>query len=118
MHISQIQNNPILRLTLEFSVIVIDYCELLQAERKFVICNQLLRSGTSIGANAFEAQNAESKRDFIHKLKISAKEADETPYWLTICEIASQYPTSKNLSDKLTEIQKVLNSILGTAKGG
>ena len=51
---------------------VIEYCSLLETERKFVIANQLLKSGTSIGANAMEAQNAESKADFIHKFKIAA----------------------------------------------
>tara|TARA_R110001592_G_scaffold5436_3_gene29964 strand:+ start:5756 stop:5920 length:165 start_codon:yes stop_codon:yes gene_type:complete len=50
--------------------------------------SQVFRSGTSIGANTREAQNAESKRDFIHKFKISAKEADEVEYWLQLCEIS------------------------------
>ncbi|WP_309608581.1 four helix bundle protein [Flavobacterium sp.] len=48
--------------------------------------NQLLKSGTSIGANSKEAQNAESKADFIHKLKIAIKEGDETEYWLFLCD--------------------------------
>jgi four helix bundle protein len=53
--------------------------------------DQLLISGTSIGANVREAQNAESKADFIHKINITAKEADETEYWLLICMNASTY---------------------------
>lgn len=111
-----INSNPILKLGIEFSLLVIDYCEQLQACKKYSISNQLLRSGTSIGSNSFEAQNAESKADFIHKIKIAAKEADETQYWLILCEFAEGYPTCKVLSDKLLEIQKVLNKILGTAK--
>ena len=67
-----IDNNPILKKTIEFSLMVIEYCELLDSNKKYIISKQLLRSATSIGANAMEAQNAESKADFIHKLKISA----------------------------------------------
>lgn len=111
-----IDNNPILKLSIEFSLLIIDYCDQLQTLKKFTISNQLLRSGTSIGSNCFEAQNAESKADFIHKMKIAAKEADETQYWLMLCEFAENYPDCKMLSDKLSEIQKVLNKILGTAK--
>lgn len=111
-----IDANPILKLTLDFSLLIIDYCEKLEAEKKYVIAKQLLKSGTSIGANSLEAQNAESKADFIHKIKIAAKEADETQYWLMLCEYSASYPDCKNLSNKLEEIQKVLNKILGTAK--
>lgn len=111
-----IENNPILKQTILFSLMIIDYCEVLDSARKFTISKQLLRSATSIGANAMEAQNAESKADFIHKIKIAAKEADETQYWLTLCEYARGYSDSKHLSAKLQEIQKTINAILGTAK--
>ena len=112
-----IDANPILKLTLDFSLLIIDYYEKLEAGKKYVIAKQLLKSGTSIGANSLEAQNAESKADFIHKIKIAAKEADEIQYWLImLCEYSASYPDCKNLSNKLEEIQKVLNKILGTAK--
>lgn len=111
-----IEKNPILKLTIEFSLMAVDYCESLEAAKKFIIAKQLLKSATSIGANAIEAQNAESKADFIHKMKIAAKEADETQYWLTLCEHAVNYPDCNILFLKLEEIQKVLNKILGTAK--
>jgi four helix bundle protein len=111
-----IDNNPILKKTIEFSLLVIDYCELLDANKKYIISKQLLRSATSIGANSMEAQNCESKADFIHKIKIAAKEADEVQYCLTLCEYATQYPTCSHLNEKLTEIQKIINAILGTAK--
>jgi four helix bundle protein len=65
--------NIILDKTIKFSLDIIRYCEILESERKFVIAKQLLKSGTSIGANTFEAQNAESKNDFIHKLKNCCK---------------------------------------------
>ena len=111
-----IEKNPILKLTLDFSLLVINYCEQLEVEQKYIVANQLLKSGTSIGANAIEAQNAESKADFIHKIKIAAKEADETQYWLILCSHATTYPDGKILFQKLEEVQKVLNKILGTAK--
>jgi len=111
-----INSNPILKKTIEFSLMIIEYCELLDVNKKYIISKQLLRSATSIGANAMESQNAESKADFIHKIKISAKEADEVQYWLTLCEYSNTYPDCAHLYLKLTEIQKILNSILGTAK--
>ena len=111
-----IDKNPILKNTIEFSLIVIEYCEVLDANRKYIISKQLLRSASSIGANSMEAQNAESKADFIHKIKIAAKEADEVQYWLTLCEYSKEYPECTHLNSKLTEIQKILNAILGTAK--
>ena len=88
MQRERIENNPVLKQTIQFSLMVIDYCEILDNERKYIISKQLLRSATSIGANTMEAQNCESKADFIHKIKIAAKEADETQYWLTLCECA------------------------------
>jgi four helix bundle protein len=60
------------------------------------LSRQLLKSGTSIGANAMEAQNAESKADFIHKMKIAAKEAEESQYWLWLCDYSPNYPDCKN----------------------
>lgn len=110
------KRNEILELSFEFALQIIVYCELLEENRKYVIARQLLKSGTSIGANIREAQNAESNADFIHKLKIAAKEADETEYWLLLCEQSSSYPTTKNLSTSLISIRKLLNSIISTMK--
>ncbi len=111
-----IEKNAILKQTIEFSLITIGYCEELDSFKKFIISKQLLRAATSIGANAMEAQNAESKADFIHKIKIAAKEADETQYWLTLCELAPGYPNCEKLAAKLREVQKIISAILGTAK--
>ena len=64
-----------------------------------------------------EAQNAESKADFIHKMKIALKEADETEYWLFLCENVETYPNpKKELKEKLNGILKLLNKIISTAK--
>ena len=72
--------NIIVKLTFDFALEIIKYCELLDTKKKYVIAKQLLKSGTSIGANVREAQNAESKNDFIHKFKIAAKEIIFTNY--------------------------------------
>ena len=72
------KENIVVDKSFRFALKIIEYCEILEDNKKFVIARQLLRSGTSIGANIREAQNAESKVDFVHKIKIAAKEADET----------------------------------------
>lgn len=113
---TQIDSNPILKMTFEFATIIIEFCDVLNEMKKYAISRQLIRSGTSIGANSMEAQNAESKADFIHKIKIAAKEADETQYWLLLCNYSNNYPDCEHLLLKIEEIQKVLNKILGTAK--
>ena len=110
------KENLILRLTFNFAVEIVKFTEELQRSRKFVIGDQLLRSGTSIGANVKESQNAESKRDFIHKLKIALKEVDETEYWLFICNEVESYPSTDHFIAKLTEIYKVLTKIVYTTK--
>jgi four helix bundle protein len=110
------ESNPILKLSFDFSLLVIGYCEQLEALKKYVLSKQLLRSGTSVGANCMEAQNAESKADFIHKMKIAAKEAEETQYWLWLCDYAPNYPDCKILIDKIEEVNKILGKILSTAK--
>ena len=109
-------DNLIVKLSLEFALEIITFSELLEENKKFVIARQLLKSGTSIGANVHEAQNAESRSDFIHKLKIAAKEADETEYWLTLCEMSKNYPTNNNLQEKLKSIKNVLSKIIITSK--
>lgn len=109
-------DNLIVRLSFEFALDVIDYCELLEEKRKFVVANQLLKSGTSIGANIREAQNSESKADFIHKFKIAAKEIEETGYWLDLCIHAKSYPNPVGLSEKLVNIANVVNKIIISSK--
>lgn len=110
------KSNLIVDLTLEFALDIIRYAEELESARKFVVANQLLKSGTSIGANVNEAQNAESKQDFIHKMKIAAKEVDETSYWLKLCKLAPTYPKPLNLDDKLLSIKNIISKIIITSK--
>lgn len=112
----QESENLIVKLTLEFALDIISYSEKLEELRKYIIARQLLKSGTSIGANVREAQNAESKVDFIHKMKIAAKEAGETEYWLILCELSPSYPKSENLKEKLISIINIISKIIVTSK--
>jgi len=112
------KENLILKMTLEYAISTVEFAELLQSKRKYVIADQILKSGCSIGANANEAQNAESRADFIHKMKIAAKEADENRYWLTICKLSKSYPFNDKMYLELENIIKVLNKIIGTSKRG
>lgn len=88
--------NLIVNLSFDFALEIVKYAEVLEIQKRFVIARQVLRSGTSIGANVREAQNAESKNDFIHKMKVAAKEADETEYWLLLCDESENYPGSRS----------------------
>lgn len=110
------KNNVVLEKSVEFALDIIEYTEMLEEHKKYVIARQLLKSGTSIGANLHEAQSCESRADFIHKIKIAAKEAHEAEYWLTLCNQAATYPSNHLLPKKLEEIQKLFSAIISTAK--
>jgi len=111
-----VKPNIIVEKTVEFALLIITYAELLLSMKKYVVANQLLKSGTSIGANVREAQNAESKADFIHKMKIAAKEADETEYWLLLCQLSETYPNCLDLQSKISDIVKILSKIISSSK--
>ncbi len=110
------KRNIIKEKSFEFALLIIEYSEILEENRKYSIAKQLLRSGTSIGANIREAQSSESAKDFIHKMKIAAKKADETEYWILLCKHSKSYPDSSHLFFLLYEIQKMLSSIISTTK--
>ena len=110
------RGNLIVQLTFDFALLIIQFAEQLEGQRRFVIANQLLKSGTSIGANVREAQNAESRADFIHKCKIAAKEAEETDYWLLLCHHSAGYGDTNSLRDKLLSIRKVLSKIISSSR--
>ena len=112
------KENIIVEKSIEFSLATIDYCEVLVQDKKYVIAKQLLRSATSVGANIFEAQNAESKADFVHKMKIAAKEASETLYWLILCERSKNYKFDNKLRLQLDEITRILSKIIASSKTG
>ena len=112
----QEKQNVIIKLTFQFALEIIKYCDGLQEDKKFVIANQLLKSGTSIGANIREAKNAESKADFIHKFKIAAKEIKETIYWLELCKFSESYPNVGVLIEQINTISRIVNKIIITSK--
>lgn len=116
MNPQYLNENLIAKLSFEFGLAVIKFCDILYMHKKFVIANQLLRSGLSIGANIREAQNAESPADFIHKMKISSKEGDESEFYLLLISKAYQFSETEVLLQSLGSINRILNKIILTAK--
>ena len=101
----------------EFSLKVISLFKDLKKEKEFVISNQLLRSGTSIGANIEEASAAQSKKDFIAKMSISSKEARETKYWLRLLKESELTQIDvKSLLLDIEELIRILTSIVKTSQ--
>ena len=88
------------------------------SQKEYIMSKQLLRSGTSIGALVYEAQHAESKKDFIHKFSIALKEANETKYWLKLLHNSNylEFRSYQNLKSDLMEIIKLLISIINASK--
>ena len=94
------------------------YDYLAQEKREFILSKQILRSGTSIGANIRESKNAQSSSDFIHKLAVALKEADETAYWLELLVESNIIEQDRfdSLYSDLNEIIAILTSIIKTSK--
>jgi four helix bundle protein len=108
--------NLIVKMTFQYALEIMEFAEVLRDQKRFSFSDQVLRSGCSIGANVKEAQGAESKADFIHKVKIAMKEAEESEYWLELCDFAKSYPKPGTLLNDIESILKVLNKIIGTSK--
>jgi four helix bundle protein len=112
-------DNVIKNKSFNFALRVVKLFQFLNEEKKeYVLSKQLLRSGTAIGALVREAEQAESKLDFIHKLSIAQKEANETDYWLELL-FKSAYLNEiqfKSLKNDNIEINKILASIIITTK--
>ena len=110
--------NPSEEKSFEFAVRIVNLCKYLTTEkREFVLSKQLLRSGTSIGANISEAQRGQSKADFTAKMSIALKEANETYYWLRLLyrtEYLTQ-PQFESLEKDILELIWLLMSICKTA---
>jgi four helix bundle protein len=102
----------------ELALSIIDFSELLNKQGKLVVSKQLLRSGTAVGALVAESQHAESKADFIHKMKIALKEGNETHYWLMLCEKSPHLPSEPTLKGLCEEVIKILSKIVITSRGG
>jgi four helix bundle protein len=113
------KKNLVREKSFQFAIRVVNlYKHIQEKKHEYVLSKQLLRSGTSIGANVRESDNAESKLDFIHKLSIAQKETDETMYWLELL-FATEY-LSKNefesISADATELLRIIRSIIITTK--
>ena len=109
-------NNIIVDLSMDFSIYIVNLCDGIKG--KSAIVNQLLRSGTSIGANVAEAQQAQSTLDFVSKMSISLKEASETKYWIKLL-FATNYLTeseSTSILNDCIELEKILVSIIKSSK--
>ncbi len=97
------KDNEVKELSFKFSLKIIDLYKFLKNKNEYVLSKQILRSGTSIGANVEESQAAQSKRDFISKLSIANKEARETLYWLKLLEVNSIINILTKIIKTLTE---------------
>jgi four helix bundle protein len=91
------------------------YKKLANGQREFVLSKQLLRSGTSIGSNVEEANQAESRADFIHKLSIANKEANETRYWLRLLRDSSTL-TSADADQLLSDCEELIRLLISSLK--
>lgn len=116
MHEDLKKQNLIVGLTFKLAVDTIEFCNILEEMRKWSLANQLMRSALSVGANVKEAQNAESKNDFIHKMKIAAKEAEELEYYFEICNASESLPSNPALLQQTQSVCKILSKIISTSK--
>lgn len=110
------QESPLILKSKEFALRIIRVCnEIKNTKKESVLTNQLIRSGTSVGANIREAFYAHGKADFIAKLQIALKECSESEYWLELL-IESEYYPKKDILDLCIEVKRLLISSLNTAK--
>ncbi len=113
------ESNVILKKSYAFALKIVKFCfEFQESKKEFVISRQLLKSGTSIGANIEEAQGSISKAEFISKVQIAHKEARETIYWLRLIEDSEIYSNEnlEMLKNDCNELVAILTSILKSAK--
>lgn len=105
--------------TFQFALEALLLCKKMQeADKEFILTKQLIRSATSVGANVRESRNAQSKKDFIHKVSIAQKECDETTYWIELL-LASTTQYNKTLSSlhqESVELMRILSSIIIKSK--
>ena len=114
------KENKLIELSKMFAVDIVNLCTEIKGNRKGnVLLNQLLRSGTSIGANIHEANYASSKADFINKFQIALKECYESDYWLGLFKETKMITEIEyaDMYDKCSKIRKLLIASINTAKG-
>ncbi|MEO9473965.1 MAG: four helix bundle protein [Cyclobacteriaceae bacterium] len=112
------RKNPLLEKSYNFSLHTVNFCfDFQDRYKEYVLSRQLLRSATAIGALSEEAQQAESKADFIHKLAIANKEAHETNYWLRLIRDSNKFEEDvSQLIQTSDELKRLLISIIKSAK--
>ena len=109
-------SSPLLEKSKAFALVIIKVCnEVKQTKRESILTNQLVRSGTSIGANIREAFYAHGRADFIAKLQIALKECAESEYWLELL-LESGYYEDKAILEQCVELKKLLIASVNTAK--
>ena len=112
------KRNVIKEKSFAFAIEIVFLYKVLVERKEFVLSKQMLRSGTSIGANVRESEHAQSKADFIHKLSIALKEANETEYWIDLL-FETKYLSQTEfdiIKPKIIELLKLLTSIINTSK--
>ncbi len=109
-------NSVLINKSKNFAVRIVNmYKYLVDTKKEFVLSKQILRSGTSIGANIHESRNAESTADFIHKKSIALKEADETQYWLEIL-FATEYISKENFDSMNSDLNEIIAMLVSSIK--
>ena len=112
------KENVLLCRSISFAVRIVNLGKYLREQKEYILSDQIVRSGTSIGANAHEAQGAQSRSDFLSKMNIALKEAFETDYWLTILK-ETNYLTEQEYESIVSdckELVRLLNAIVKTTK--
>lgn len=110
------RDNPIAKITFRFALNIMEFAEVLREAKRFAFADQVLHAGCSVAANVKEARSAERKADFIHKMKIASKEAEETEYWLALCDFAKNYAKPGGLLNDIEATLKVLSKIIFATK--
>jgi len=108
---SKLKDSPIRIKSFQFACDIVNYCDVLKKQKDFELASQLLRSGTSIGANTREAQRGVSTKDFKNKFSIALKEADETLYWLEILKKTGRV-VPEGMIKNCDELIRILVSII------
>ncbi len=116
----EFSDNIIVNKSFDFAKRIVNLNKFLNKEKcEYILSKQILKSGTSIGANVFEAQNAQSNADFLSKMKIALKEATETLFWLMLLYETDYINSStfESLKADLDDIRNILGSICKTTSG-
>ena len=105
--------------TFDFALLIIDAYKFLRRNKEYILSNQILKSGNSIGANVHDAQGSQSKKDFISKMAVASKEARETEYWLRLLDKSgylSTFDQKEIVYSEAFSLKKILTKIVKTSR--